>query len=139
MRTKTIMHKADDVIYIFWIRNLNCNQYTITGRESIIQLRADRPGTYRGQCPEFCGYQHAYMALVVTAEPSADFDRWKQAQVASAAAPADALRTQGQQVFLTSTCMMCHAIQGTTANARKASDLTHVASRPTLTSRALSK
>ena len=136
-RPVTITLKADDVIHSFWVPNLHGKKDMIPGRDSIIQLRADRPGTYRGQCAEFCGYQHAYMALVVTAEPAADFDKWKQAQVASAAAPTDALRTQGQQVFLTSTCMMCHAIQGTTANARKAPDLTHVASRPTLASGAL--
>ena len=56
-------------------------------------LRADRPAIYRGQCAEFCGLQHAHMALVVIAEPPADFERWRE-RAAAPAAPAPATPQQ---------------------------------------------
>ena len=44
---------------------------------------------------------------------------------------------RGQQVFLGSTCVMCHNITGTKASAQRAPDLTHLAGRRTLAGGAL--
>jgi cytochrome c oxidase subunit 2 len=124
--------KADDVIHSLWVPNLHGKKDLIPGRTSTIQFRADEPGVYRGQCAEFCGYQHANMALVVVAEPDAQFERWADAQRQSPPAPTDPLAERGKQVFLTSSCVMCHAVQGTPAGGQKGPDLTHVASRSML-------
>jgi len=95
-------------------------------------VRADRAGTYRGVCAEFCGYQHAHMALLVIAEAPDAYAAWAERQRQPAAEPADDAAKRGRDVFLTSTCAMCHAVDGTTAQAQRAPNLTHVASRRTI-------
>jgi cytochrome c oxidase subunit 2 len=95
-------------------------------------IQADRPGTFRGQCAEFCGLQHAHMAFVVVAEPPEQFSAWFDAQLAPAPQPSDPAQAKGQEVFLHSRCVMCHTIRGTQASASVAPDLTHLASRQTI-------
>lgn len=124
--------QSDDVIHSLWIPSLHGKKDLIPGHTLTLTLDADKPGKYRAQCAEFCGLQHAFMALVVNAVPQADFDNWRQAQSKPAPDPADAQQKRGQALFLGGTCMMCHAIQGTTANGRMAPDLTHIASREAL-------
>ena len=124
--------KADDVIHSFWVPTLHGKKDLIPGRTSTIQFRADKTGVYRGQCAEFCGYQHAYMAFLVIAQPNDQYEKWADAQRRSPPAPSDPQAARGKQVFLTSTCAMCHAIRGTEAGGQKGPDLTHVASRRTL-------
>jgi cytochrome c oxidase subunit II len=131
-RPVVVQLKADDVIHSLWIPNLAGKKDLIPGRSALIQFRADAPGIYRGQCAEFCGFQHALMGLLVVADPPAQYDAWEQAQRAPAAEPADARAQRGKQLFQSVSCAMCHAIQGTLANAQHAPDLTHVASRQTL-------
>jgi len=123
---------SDDVIHSFWVPNVHGKKDLIPGHSATFDLRVDQPGTYRGQCAEFCGYQHAHMALLVVAEAPDEFDRWAQRQRQPAAEPAAPYTKRGRDVFLASTCAMCHAVSGTTASARKAPDLTHLASRSTL-------
>jgi cytochrome c oxidase subunit 2 len=72
------------------------------------------------------------MAFTVIADDDASFQKWAEAQRKPAAEPSEAKAKRGYELFMSGTCMMCHQIQGTTANARKAPDLTHIASRPTL-------
>ena len=123
---------ADDVIHSFWVPNLHGKKDLIPGRTSTFEFRADQPGVYRGQCAEFCGYQHANMALLVIAETPEEYGRWLDAQQQPAHDPPDAQSARGRDVFLASTCAMCHAVGGTQASARKGPDLTHVASRRTI-------
>ena len=120
---------SQDVIHSFWAPDLNGKRDLIPGKESSIWLQADTPGVYRGQCAEFCGYQHAKMAFLVVADRPADFQRWYAAQADTARTPTDSLTSRGQEVFLTSQCVMCHSIHGTPAGATVGPDLTHVASR----------
>jgi cytochrome c oxidase subunit 2 len=124
--------RASDVIHSFWVPNLHGKTDLIPGRINTTLFRADQPGIYRGQCAEFCGYQHARMSMLVVADPPAEYARWETAQRAAAAAPTTAELAEGQRVFETGTCAMCHAVQGTTAQGRHAPDHTHLASRHTL-------
>ena len=55
--------KAADVIHTFWVPNLHGKKDMIPGRDATIEFRADKAGVYRGQCAEFCGYEHALMAF----------------------------------------------------------------------------
>jgi cytochrome c oxidase subunit 2 len=121
--------ESDDVIHSFWVPNLHGKRDLIPGRTSKIKFRADSPGAYRGQCAEFCGYQHAHMALLVIAEPASAYEKWADRQRASANAPADEQKKHGESLFLSSRCAMCHSVQGTSANGKVAPDLTHVGSR----------
>ena len=63
--------RTADVIHSFWVPQLNRKIDTIPGQTNAIELDADAVGSYRGQCAEFCGVQHAHMGLVVVAEPEA--------------------------------------------------------------------
>lgn len=121
--------QADDVIHSFWVPNLHGKKDLIPGRVATIRLRADRPGEYQGRCAEYCGLEHAFMAFDVVAVPAERFAAWTDAQRRPASDPGDPVAQRGRELFLSGSCMLCHAIQGTTANARKAPDLTHVASR----------
>jgi len=124
--------KADDVIHSLWVPSLAGKKDLIPGRTATMSFRADRPGRYRGQCAEFCGYQHAFMAFEVIADPPAQYDAWAATQRQPAPEPADATARRGRDVFLGSTCIMCHAIEGTVAAARKGPDLSHVGGRSTI-------
>jgi cytochrome c oxidase subunit II len=124
--------RADDVIHSFWVPSLHGKKDLIPGRESSVSFRADRAGVYRGQCAEYCGYQHANMTLYVMADEPADYEGWAARQREPASTPVDAQQKRGLQLFVGTTCAMCHAIAGTRAQARHAPDLTHVASRMTL-------
>jgi cytochrome c oxidase subunit 2 len=97
-----------------------------------IWFQADSAGVYRGQCAEFCGYQHAKMAFLVVAEPPDRFATWLQRQRGSAATPGDSLARRGKEVFLASSCPLCHSVGGTPAGGGTGPDLTHLASRRTL-------
>jgi cytochrome c oxidase subunit 2 len=123
---------STDVIHSFWIPNLNGKRDLIPGHPNDAWFEADTAGVYRGQCAEFCGLEHAKMAIVIIAESPEQYQRWYDAQLQPAAQPTDAARLAGQRVFLSSTCAMCHAIGGTPAAATLGPDLTHLASRMTI-------
>jgi cytochrome c oxidase subunit 2 len=123
---------AADVIHSYWVPNLAGKQDLIPGRSNDLTFVASRPGIYRGQCAEFCGLQHAHMALLVIAEPSSVFDEWRTAQL-QAARPAETVEQQAGQAFFTSqACGACHTVRGTSAAGTLGPDLTHVASRRTI-------
>jgi cytochrome c oxidase subunit 2 len=128
----TFSLKSTDVIHSFWVPNLHGKKDLIPGKISTIWLQADNPGVYRGQCAEFCGHQHAHMALWIFAETREQFDAWRRNQIQSAVSPGNPSQQRGQQVFLTSACVMCHAINGTPAGANAGPNLTHLATRNTI-------
>jgi cytochrome c oxidase subunit II len=121
-----------DVIHSFWVPNLQGKRDLIPGYTTAIWLQADRPGVFRGQCAEFCGLQHAHMALDVVAEPQTDFDGWLEGRRQPAHDPQTDVERRGQALFMNARCAGCHAIRGTDAQGRIAPDLTHVATRVTL-------
>ena len=129
--------KSKDVIHSFWVPNLAGKQDLIPGRNNDIVLVPRRVGLFRGQCAEFCGTQHANMALTVTVESKADFTRWWAAQLRPAAAPSNPAALAGYQYVTTRECSACHAIAGTPAGGRIGPDLTHFASRRTIAAGAL--
>jgi cytochrome c oxidase subunit 2 len=121
---------AEDVIHSFWVPNLAGKQDMIPGRDNTLTFTPTVPGVYRAQCAEFCGLQHARMALLVVVEPPEEFARWRAAQAAPATA--EALAAEGRQVFERRPCGACHTVRGTGAAGRTGPDLTHLASRGTL-------
>jgi len=123
---------SGDVIHSFWIPSLHGKRDLIPGRVNRTWIRADEPGTFAGQCAEFCGLEHARMMLTVIAEPPAAFDAWLAHQREPAAEPAGEAERRGRRVFLGGPCVLCHAIAGTPAGGRLGPDLTHLAGRSTL-------
>jgi cytochrome c oxidase subunit 2 len=124
--------RSADVIHSFWPPSLVGKRDLIPGYTSSLWFRADRAGLYRGQCAEFCGHQHAKMAFSIVVEPPEKFAAWLTQQRYAAHTPTDSLPRRGQEVFLSSSCVMCHSIQGTPAGSRIGPDLTHLATRLTI-------
>ncbi|MEK6244668.1 MAG: cytochrome c oxidase subunit II [Pseudomonadota bacterium] len=120
---------TDDVIHSFWVPALAGKVDMIPGRTNRIVVEAREPGIYRGQCAEFCGAQHAWMAFYVVALPEEEFRAWLARQAAPAAEPADAFLLRGRDAFLREACAACHTIRGTAAAGTLGPDLTHVGGR----------
>lgn len=120
-----------DVIHSFWVPALAGKIDAIPGRTNEIRFTPSKPGTYRGQCAEYCGGPHALMALRVVVLSSEDYAQWIEGERQPAEAPADDAGKLGQELFLSS-CMACHAVRGTEARGQLGPDLTHVGNRATL-------
>ena len=122
-RPVELVLRSADVIHSFWVPLLAGKLDMIPGRTTRLRLRADRPGEFRGQCAEYCGGPHAFMALYVVAQEPEEFERWLDAQRRPAA------RSDG--LFMES-CAGCHTVRGTPAAGELGPDLTHVGSRLTI-------
>jgi cytochrome c oxidase subunit 2 len=131
-RPVVLQLKSHDVIHSFWAPNLHGKRDLIPGHVTTLTFQADKPGVFRGQCAEFCGYQHAQMAFLVVAEPPEQFTAWLERQRQTTSQPSGGVQQRGQEVFLSSSCPLCHTIQGTPAAGKMAPDLTHLASRQTI-------
>jgi cytochrome c oxidase subunit 2 len=127
--------ESKDVLHEFWVPKLTRKMSNVPGQPNHIWLQADKPGTYIGQCSEFCGTQHAWMRILVIADEPAKFQEWQRAQLEPAQTPMSDAAAKGLAVFQSATCINCHAIRGVAgADLRVAPDLTHVGSRKQLAS-----
>jgi cytochrome c oxidase subunit 2 len=124
-----ILTNSADVIHSFWAPNINGKRDLLPGYSSAFWIQIDQPGTYHGQCAEFCGLQHAHMGFSIVAEDANEFQAWEAQQLKPATEPTDEEAARGRAVFLTHACIMCHTIRGTDAGSKYGPDLTHLASR----------
>ena len=124
-----IQLKSNDVIHSFWVPSLAGKQDLIPGRENDISITPRKVGIYRGQCAEFCGAQHAHMAIIVDVESYGQFLNWWHHQLEDAPAPTTPLTLAGYTFVTGRQCASCHTISGTTASSHFGPDLTHFASR----------
>jgi cytochrome c oxidase subunit 2 len=131
-RPVKIQLDSTDVIHSFWVPNLHGKKDLIPGYTTVIWIQADRPGVYRGQCAEFCGFQHAHMALLVIADPPERFRAWAEAQRQPSAPPSTPQQAGGKYLVEHLPCANCHTVRGTQASGKLGPDLTHLASRRTL-------
>jgi cytochrome c oxidase subunit 2 len=124
---------AQGVIHSFWVPKLAGKQDVIPGRENKLTLEADHPGTYLGQCAEYCNLSHANMRLRVIAQEPADFEAWVKEQQTPAVQPTSGQAAAGYEVFTGSGgCVSCHTVKGVEGAAgRVGPDLTHLKSRQT--------
>jgi cytochrome c oxidase subunit 2 len=129
--TRILLNSAD-VIHSLWIPSLGGKQDLIPGRQNDITFVPRKIGIFRGQCAEFCGTQHAHMALVVVVQSYPDFIKWWDHQLQPAVAPRTPLQMAGYQYVTNGPCSACHNIGGTPASGTVAPDLTHLASRKSL-------
>lgn len=129
--------ESRDVIHSYWIPALNGKKDAVPNRTHHITIEADEPGTFVGQCTEFCGLSHAYMRMTVTALPQDEFDAWVENQLKPAETPTDELALQGLDIFQ-GQCTTCHMVRGVNDDydgadqvSNAAPNLTHFASRGT--------
>lgn len=111
---------ATDVIHSWWVPALGVKQDAVPGFIREAWFRADKPGTFRGQCAELCGVSHAFMPIVVEVLPQAEYTAWmadQKTQLARAAAdvgrvlPLAELIKHGEKVYQTY-CLACHQPNG---------------------------
>ncbi|MDQ2104296.1 cytochrome c oxidase subunit II, partial [Azospirillum isscasi] len=109
-RPVEVVVTAADVIHSFWVPSLAGKIDMIPGHENRLILVGERPGTYRGQCAEYCGAQHALMAFDVVVEPPDRFEEWLAAERRPAAEPAGPQQSTGRDAFLRAGCGSCHTV-----------------------------
>ena len=139
-----VITTAADVVHAWWIPALGAKQDAIPGFLRDTWFRAEQAGTYRGQCTELCGKEHAFMPIVVRVVPQDEYTKWvgerKQiaagveapapvasAAPAAAAAPADEskplplaeLVSRGEKIYAAN-CIACHQATGQGTPAMKA-------------------
>ncbi len=124
---------AQGVIHSFWVPKLAGKQDVVPGRDNKLTLIADKPGTYRGQCAEYCNLSHANMRLRVVAQKPADYAAWVEAQRRPAVKPASGAAAEGYEIFAgEGGCISCHTVVGIEgAQGRVGPNLTHLKSRKT--------
>ena len=114
---------ADDVVHAWWMPAFAVKQDAIPGFVRDAWFRAEKVGTFRGQCAELCGKEHGYMPIVVEVKSKEDFAKWVDEQKKTVSAAADDpakvwdvkdLVARGQGVF-NANCAACHQ-QGGTGN-----------------------
>ncbi|MEI4473970.1 c-type cytochrome [Frigidibacter sp. MR17.24] len=120
---------ANRFIHSFWVPALGGKMDMIPGRETVLTLRPDTPGGYRGQCAEFCGPSHALMAFEAVILAPGDFDAWLAAEARPARPPETPEEIRGAEVFRDEGCGACHAIRGTAHAGLVGPDLTHLGAR----------
>ena len=74
--------RSPDVIHSFWVPRLAGKIDAIPGHENVLRIEADRPGTYRGVCAEFCGDGHTRMRFTVIAHEPQDYEAARAAAIA---------------------------------------------------------
>ncbi len=132
-RTPTFLDlRSADVTHSFWVPRLAGKTELVPNKTNTMWIEPQRTGLFLGQCAKYCGTQHSLMLLRVYVDSPEEFDRWvKEQQTLTASAPAVAA---GRRVFERTSCINCHALNGTAGNGRFGPDLTHLMSRDTLAS-----
>jgi cytochrome c oxidase subunit 2 len=115
-----ILTTANDVIHSFWVPAFGIKQDAIPGFVRDTWFRADKEGTYRGQCAELCGKDHGFMPIVVEVVSPEKYAQWVAGQKTKAAAAAedpnkqwnaDELKARGEKVYAAN-CAACHQASG---------------------------
>jgi cytochrome c oxidase subunit 2 len=111
---------ANDVIHSWTIPAFAVKQDAIPGFVRDTWFKAEQVGTYRGNCVELCGKEHAFMPIVVKVVSDADYSAWVGGEKKRMAALADdpnkvwtidELKTKGEKVYA-SNCVACHQASG---------------------------
>jgi cytochrome c oxidase subunit II len=115
-----ILTTANDVIHSFWVPAFGIKQDAIPGFVRDTWFRADKEGTYRGQCAELCGKDHGFMPIVVEVVSPQKYAQWVAAQKQKAAAAAEdsnrqwsaaELKEKGEKIYAAN-CAACHQASG---------------------------
>ena len=123
-----ILTTAADVIHAWWIPAFGAKQDAIPGFMRDIWFRAEKTGTFRGQCIELCGKEHGFMPIVVRVVSADEYTKWVGEQKKAMAAAADdpnkpgtlkELVARGEKVYAAN-CVACHQATGQGTPAMKA-------------------
>jgi cytochrome c oxidase subunit 2 len=130
---------SKDVIHSFWVPSLGGKKDAVPGRATDLWIQADKPGSYKGQCLEFCGDGHADMLITLVAHPVNEYAAWIDAAKAEAERFNSEEAKRGRELFVSLACSGCHTIRGLTAGKFPgAPELTNVASKKSIVGGVLS-
>jgi cytochrome c oxidase subunit 2 len=121
-----------DVDHSFWVPRLAGKMDLIPNKVNVMWMDPEKPGLYLGQCAQYCGAEHAQMLIRVYVDTPEQFRQWVAAQQKPAVD--DPAAAAGKEVFLHTSCVNCHTVNGTEAHGKFGPDLTHLASRETFAS-----
>ncbi len=152
-----IRYLSSDVLHGWWVPQLGRQMDVSPARDNYTWIQSDTPGQYYGACAFYCGGPHAWMLIKVVSQPQAQYDAWaanqskasqganppgaESAAVPAPTAPANTVTpsaqtlkaggdpARGQKIFLGNTCINCHAINGTNAQAKVGPNLSHFGAR----------
>jgi cytochrome c oxidase subunit 2 len=124
--------QSADVAHSYWVPQLSGKIDLIPNRQNQMWIEPTQPGTYLGNCAEYCGTQHAHMLIRVIVHQPDEFEQWVKEQLQPGAQATTA--PEGRKVFFANSCVNCHTIRGTSAQGKFGPDLTHMMSRQTLAS-----
>jgi cytochrome c oxidase subunit 2 len=122
--------QSADVAHSFWVPRLAGKTDLIPGQINHMWMEPKHAGTFLGNCAEYCGTQHANMALRVIVESPEQFEAWVKQQQGQAIV--DTQTQNGRAMFLSLSCVNCHSVSGTTAVGTFGPSLSHLMSRDTL-------
>lgn len=103
-RTVRVVLASADVIHSFFIPAFRLKHDVVPGQFETFWFEATRPGSYRLECSEFCGTEHANMAGMVTVMAPAAYAHWLEDQGVS-----ESLAEQGGAVARRYGCTGCHS------------------------------
>jgi len=96
--TVTLDITADDVAHSWWIPELGGKMDAIPGYTNKTWFKADEAGTFKGQCAELCGRNHANMTARVKAVPFDEYQAWIDRQAEDIKAARDAGAKQREEL-----------------------------------------
>jgi cytochrome c oxidase subunit 2 len=126
---------SDNVIHSFWVPELAGKVDLIPGQRNLLRFTPRTPGTYLGECAEFCGLEHARMGFEVIVQTPTDFDRWLTRKRIAPSAPESEAALEGETVFQRQACAGCHTVRATAAQGTVGPDLTDFGERSTIGAR----
>jgi cytochrome c oxidase subunit 2 len=129
---------AKDVIHSFWVPSVGGKKDAVPGRATELWIQADRAGTFKGQCLEFCGDGHADMLITLVAHPVSEYTAWARSAVRDADLINLPETKAGRELFFSLACVGCHTIKGTPAGGKVGPELTHLMSKKSIAGGALS-
>ncbi len=115
-----IITTANDVIHAWAVPYFGVKQDAVPGFVRDTWFKADVIGTYRGQCQELCGKEHAYMPIVVNVVSADDYTKWVNGKKKEMEALMDdpnkvwtqaELVAKGEKVYAAN-CVACHQATG---------------------------
>ena len=115
-----LLTTANDVIHSWSVPAFGVKQDAIPGFVRDAWFKAEKPGTYRGQCSELCGKDHGFMPIVVDVVSGEQYTAWVAEQKKKLAAGAEdsnkkwdlaGLKARGEKVYSVN-CVACHQATG---------------------------
>jgi cytochrome c oxidase subunit 2 len=111
---------GNDVIHSWWVPELAVKKDAVPGFINEVWFKAEKEGTYRGQCAELCGKDHGFMPIVVNVVSQSEYDTWLEDKKTEAAEikqlmaqtfSMQDLVERGKAVYDRS-CLACHGANG---------------------------